>query len=92
MIGIPGITVSVQPQTSRRTWMVIREVATDELRLASLPAGQRPAADPAYRCAGPYRSKAAANRAVSQKSSALHAMLYGDGKQFVVETAGGRSR
>ena len=71
----------------RRTWLIIREVSTDEVRIASVAAGQRPEADAAYRCHGPFQSRAAAQRSLTQRSSVAYEVLYGDGKQFVTEGA-----
>ena len=68
---------------ARRTWVIIREVATDEIVISSLPAGQKPTADPAYRCHGPFASKVSAERAIEHRSSTLRRVLYEDAKQFV---------
>lgn len=67
----------------RRNYVIIREVATDELRISPVSPGYRPPADPAYRCHGPFKSKVAANRALKEKSSVAFAALYGDGKQYI---------
>jgi hypothetical protein len=44
----------------KRTYVIIMDRTTEEIRIAGLPAGQRPAADPRYRCHGPFRSAVAA--------------------------------
>lgn len=66
----------------RRTYVLILEVATNELVVSSLPAGQRPKADSRYRCHGPFRSKRAAERAVKERLTAVERTLYGNGRQF----------
>ena len=67
----------------RRTFMLVLEIETDELRICNLPAGQKPKADSRYRVHGPFRSSVAAQRAIDQRSSAARRVLYGTGKQFV---------
>ena len=67
----------------RRTWLIIREVSTDEIRISSLPAGERPEADARYRCHGPFRSRVAAQLALDERSSVCRAVLYGEGCQYV---------
>lgn len=68
---------------SRRTWVVVLEVATDEIRICSVPAGTRPVEAAGFRCHGPFKSKISADRAIAEKSTALRDVLYGDGRQFV---------
>jgi hypothetical protein len=68
---------------NRSVYVIIRDVATDEIRISPVVAGYRPPADSAYRCHGPFKSKAAAERAIREKSSAVREVLYGDGKQYV---------
>ena len=67
----------------RRTWLIIREVSTDEIRISSVPVGERHEVDAAYRCHGPFRSMVAAQRALDERSSVAYEALYGDGRQFV---------
>ena len=69
----------------RKTWVLVLEVETDEIRVVSVDAGVRPKADSDYKCHGPYKSKIAACRAVDEKSSVLTAVFYGNGRQYVDE-------
>ena len=67
----------------RHTWILILEVETDDVRVVSVAAGVKPKADPAYRCHGPFASKASACRAIDQKSGVVRHTFYENGKQFV---------
>lgn len=70
---------------SRRVYCIIMNVATEEIRIVPLVAGYRPKADPEYRVHGPFPSRQAAERCISEKSSTLRRVLYENGKQFVSE-------
>jgi hypothetical protein len=65
---------------NRRQYIVIRMVATDELRIAPVAHGYIPPADPEYTWAGPYKSQAAANKAIQNEDAALMKQLYPTGK------------
>jgi hypothetical protein len=60
-------------------YLVVREVATNELRICRVVAGYRPPADPAYTWGGPFPSQHAARKAVEAKSDALAKQLYPEG-------------
>jgi hypothetical protein len=57
-------------------YIVIRHVATDELRINRIQRGYRPPSDPAYTWGGPFRTNKAAKKAVASKDESLRAQLY----------------
>jgi hypothetical protein len=61
----------------RSRYLVIRQVATDELLLVLVKIGQRIEPEDGYRFAGPFKSKAAANRALDDMDTTLEEALYG---------------
>jgi hypothetical protein len=63
-------------KATRRVYLVIRQVATDELRIVPVKPDYKPEPDPAYTWGGPFRSKQAAQKALDQKSSTLRKQLY----------------
>ncbi len=65
---------------TRRVYLVVRFVATDELRISPVVPGYVPPADPEYTWGGPFRSKQAANKAIAEKSSTLRRQLYPESK------------
>jgi hypothetical protein len=59
-----------------REYLVIREIATDELRIAPVAPGYRPKADPGFTWGGPFKSLRAARAAIAAKGKALRRQLY----------------
>ncbi len=57
--------------------IIIREVATDELRIVLLPVGYSCAADPSYRWAGWFDSEQSARNALRDKDEDVRLQLYG---------------
>lgn len=67
---------SPTPKT-RRIYFVVRNVATDELRIpAAVPGYTPPPADSEFTWGGPFKSLQAAKRALKEKSSTLRKQLY----------------
>ena len=64
-------------RTRTTQWVVIREVATDELRLAQVRVGYVCPAEDGYRWAGPFPSRKAANQALAANGVAVREQLYG---------------
>lgn len=57
-------------------YIVIRQVTTDQLRICRVVSGYRPKPDLEYTWGGPFRSKAAATKAIEARSEALRRQLY----------------
>ena len=61
----------------RRIYFVVREVATDLLRISPAAPGYRPPpSDGEYTWGGPFPSRQQATKALEQKSSTLRHQLY----------------
>ena len=57
-------------------FIIIREVATDDLRLTRIVVGYKPPPDPAYTWGGPFKSRQAASKALHRKNETLRKQLY----------------
>lgn len=65
---------------SKRQYIVIREVATNEVRICPIVAGYKPKPDPGvYTWGGPFKSQTAAKKALQNKSEELAKQLYPEG-------------
>ena len=57
-------------------YIVIRDLATDELRVTRVMLGYRPPCDPAYTWGGPFGTRQRASKAIAEKSGTLRRQLY----------------
>ena len=69
---LPGLS----KRRPKREYLVVRHIASDELRVSPIAAGCRPGPDPAYTYGGPFKSLAAAQRALDARSQELRKQLY----------------
>lgn len=60
----------------RYQYIVIREIASDELRITKIAPGYNPKADPEYTWGGPFKSLQAARKAVEYRYVELQRQLY----------------
>lgn len=61
---------------ARVEYLVIREVATDTLRVIFVPAGYRPGPSKGFRWGGPFSSIRDAMKAIGRDDEELHEQLY----------------
>jgi hypothetical protein len=58
-------------------WIVIRQVATNELRLVKVYVDYKmPPPNPAYTWGGPFKSSRSANKAIQEQDKKLFGQLY----------------
>ncbi len=62
-------------------WYIMRQVATDQLRVTRLRRGPIPPPDPAYKWAGPFATYDDAAAAVAAKDESVRAQLYPDAEE-----------
>jgi hypothetical protein len=72
-------------------YIIIREVATEEIRICKVPAGYKAPADEAYRWAGWFETEAGAIAALEEKCSQIRRQLYSNKARPIDGTPGPRS-
>lgn len=58
-------------------YIIVREEATEEIRVCKIAPGYKPPPQKGYTWAGPFKSKKAAELAIREKSLAVYEALYG---------------
>lgn len=61
---------------TRGIYIVVRQIATDELRICRVADGYRPKPDPEYTYSEPFPSMTAANKAIARGDDHLRRQLY----------------